>query len=70
MNDISYTVYMGYYKAWYTWRGVVRILVYMIGMSNVGWMVHMEGVGKDVSRVRCMRCSVIGTRTLGTGTVV
>lgn len=51
-------------------EAVVRILGYMVGMSNVGWMVHMEGVGKDVGRLRCMRCSVIGMRTLGTGTVV
>lgn len=45
------TVYTGYYKAWFIWREVVRILGYMVGMSNVGWMIHMEGAGKDVGRL-------------------
>lgn len=56
-------VYTGYYKAWFIWGGVVRVLGYLAGMSKIGWTVH-TGVGNKMGRLRCWKCSVIGMRGL------
>lgn len=37
---------LGCYKAWFIWGGVVRMLEYMAGVSNIGWIIHSGGVGK------------------------
>lgn len=51
--------------------GVVRMLGNMAGMSNIWWVIHTGGIGKDrggydVHKVFCDWHE----RTLGTGTVV